>query len=93
MSGFTQQQIISMHSYEKLLIEIGEKSYIPTEENWPVEVRLLFTIIMNAAFFIVSKMMMQKTGTNLMNMVNNMNGAKVNTQKDAPKRKMRGPNL
>jgi hypothetical protein len=93
MSGFTQQQIISMHSYEKLLIEIGEKSYIPTEENWPVEVRLLFTIIMNAAFFIVSKMMMQKTGTNLMNMVNNMNGSKINTQKDAPKRKMRGPNL
>lgn len=93
MSGFTQQQIISMHSYEKLLIEIGEKSYIPTEDNWPVEVRLLFTIIMNAAFFIVSKMMMQKTGTNLMNMVNNMNGSKVNTQKDQPKRKMRGPNL
>ena len=93
MSGFTQQQIISMHSYEKLLIEIGEKSYIPTEENWPVEVRLLFTIIMNAAFFIVSKMMMQKTGTNLMNMVNNMNGAKANTQKDEPRRKMRGPNL
>jgi len=93
MSGFTQQQIISMHSYEKLLIEIGEKSYIPTEDNWPVEVRLLFTIIMNAAFFIVSKMMMQKTGTNLMNMVNNMNGSKVDTQKDAPKRKMRGPNL
>ena len=93
MSGFTQQQIISMHSYEKLLIEIGEKSYIPTEENWPVEVRLLFTIIMNAAFFIVSKMMMQKTGTNLMNMVNNMNGSKVSNAKEQPRRKMKGPNL
>jgi hypothetical protein len=93
MSGFTQQQIISMHSYEKLLIEIGEKSYIPTEENWPVEVRLLFTIIMNAAFFIVSKMMMQKTGTNLMNMVNNMNGSKVTDSKEQPRRKMRGPNV
>lgn len=95
MSGFTQQQIISMHSYEKLLIEIGEKSYVPTEQNWPVEVRLIFAIIMNAAFFIISKMMMQKTGTNLMNMVNNMNGSKPAAQnnQEGGRKKMRGPNL
>jgi hypothetical protein len=29
MKGFTQQQIISMKSYEKLLIELGEKNYEP----------------------------------------------------------------
>ena len=91
MQGFTQQQIISMHSYEKLLIELGEKSYVPTGSNWPIELRLLFMIIMNAAFFVISKMMMKKTGANLMGMINNMSSPK---QPSAPpKRKMRGPDI
>lgn len=97
MQGFTQQQIISMHSYEKLLIELGEKSYVPTGSKWPVELRLLFMIIMNAAFFIVSKMMMRKTGANLMNMINGMNGKSsannVPQNSGQQKRKMRGPNI
>ena len=33
MEGFTQQQIISMSSYEKLLIELGEKSYIAEDSE------------------------------------------------------------
>jgi hypothetical protein len=91
MQGFTQQQILSMNSYEKLLIELGEKSYVPTGSRWPIELRLLFLIIMNAAFFIVSKMIMKKTGANLMNMINGMNASSA----PAPqrKRKMRGPNI
>ena len=91
MQGFTQQQIIQMHSYEKLLIELGEKSYVPSGSKWPVELRLLFMIIMNAAFFLVSKMMMKKTGANLMGMINSMN--KTKSQPSAPKRKMRGPSI
>ena len=92
MQGFTQQQIVSMNSYEKLLIEIGEKSYVPSGSRWPVELRLLFLVIMNAAFFIVSKMIMKKTGSNLMSMINNMN---TSTGSDIPvrKRKMKGPNI
>ena len=93
MQGFTQQQLISMHSYEKLLIELGEKSYVPTGSKWPVELRLLFMIIMNAAFFIISKMMMRKTGANLMNMINGMNGGGTPSTNPAQKRKMRGPNI
>jgi hypothetical protein len=93
MQGFTQQQILSMNSYEKLLIELGEKSYMPKAKSWPVEVRLLFLVMINAAFFLVGKMIMKKTGANLMGMINNMNGASggggnVNTQ---PKRRMRPP--
>jgi hypothetical protein len=89
MQGFTQQQIISMHSYEKLLIELGEKSYVPSGSSWPVELRLLFMIIMNAGFFVVSKMMMKKTGANLMGMINSMNKPVAT----ARKRKMKGPSV
>jgi hypothetical protein len=94
MQGFTQQQIISMNSYEKLLIELGEKSYVPKGSKWPVELRLLFMIMMNAAFFVVSKMMMKKTGANLMGMINNMNSkSSVSQQPPAQKKRMQGPNI
>jgi hypothetical protein len=93
MQGFTQQQITSMNSYEKLLIELGEKSYVPTGKKWPVELRLLFMIIMNAAFFVISKMIMKKTGANLMGMINNMNSSRVPSVSTQPKRRMRGPNI
>ena len=87
MQGFTQQQLKSMNSYEKLLIELGEKSYVPTGSSWPVELRLLFMVIMNAAFFIVSKMIAKKTGSDIMNMMNKMN---VSSPTNSG-RKMQGP--
>ena len=92
MQGFTQQQIVSMNSYEKLLIELGEKSYVPTGSKFPVELRLIFLVIMNAAFFLVSKMIMKKTGANLMNMINNMNTGPTG-EIPVRKRKMKGPNI
>ena len=90
MQGFTQQQIVSMNSYEKLLIELGEKSYVPTGSKWPVEIRLLGLIIINAAVFLVSKMLMKKTGANLMGMINNMN---ISQAPPTKKKKMSGPTI
>ena len=74
MDGFTQQQIVSMSSYEKLLIELGEKSYVPEGSEWSVEVRLLGLVLMNTAFFVVSKLIISRTNTNLMDMMNGMMG-------------------
>ncbi len=90
MSGFTQQQILSMNSYEKLLIELGEKTYVP-DSKWPVELRLLFLVVINAAFFIVSKIIFSKTGSNILNMMNTMNID--NNKDDGNKKKMKRPNV
>ena len=72
MKGFTEQQLLSMNSYERLLIELGEKTYIETESSWPVEARLLSMVVINAVVFIVSKMIFNKTGANLLSMMNNV---------------------
>jgi hypothetical protein len=100
MEGFTKQQILSMSSYERLLIELGEKSYVPEGSQWSVEVRLLGLVIMNTAFFVVSKMIMAKTSVNLMNMMNGMSSAAKQMNEESTTgagktraKKMRGPDI
>jgi len=84
MQDFTKQQIVNMNKYEHLLIELGEKNYVPEGSKWPVEIRLLFTILINAAIFIVTKMVMKKIGSSIFN---------TNEEQNTPKRRMRGPEI
>jgi hypothetical protein len=59
MTGFAKQQMMSMNSYERILIELGEKSLLDkTKSQWPAEVRLMFTIVMNAVIFVMGKAVM-----------------------------------
>lgn len=91
MKGFTQQQMSNMNKYNKLLIELGEKTYVPKGKQWPVEVRLAFLILFNAAIFVISKMILKGTGNNLLNMFNNMGDN--TTTSPVKKKKMKGPNV
>lgn len=94
MKGFTKQQMIEMSSYEKLIIELGEKSYVP-QSKWPVELRLLGMIIMNAAFFIASKMALRATGTDVLGNMNAAANAGVNASniQQRKKQRMSGPSI
>lgn len=74
MEGFAQQQIASMNTYDQLLVEMAEKSYVPSGAKWPVEVRLLMTLTMNVVLFVVSKMLFKSTGANLLGTINEMTG-------------------
>lgn len=81
LEGFTQQQIINLQQYEVLLIELGEKKYMPDSKKWPVEVRLLFMIFIQATIFTVSKLIMQRTGSNLLSMFNDAMPQQTNKKK------------
>lgn len=92
MQGFTQQQILNINSYDKLLIELGEKSYLPQGSNWPVEVRLAGLVLFNVAVFIFGKMVLKKTGSNFLGMLNSRN-APLQQSNIQNKRKMKGPDI
>jgi len=89
MSGFTKQQVVSMDSYDRLLIELGEKSYVPGGSRYPVELRLVGLALFNACSFLFMKMMMRATGEN----ISGLFSQKVAEQSTKPKRRMKGPNV
>jgi hypothetical protein len=91
MQGFTQHQQMNMQRYDHLLIELGEKSYIPTGSSWPVELRLIGVIILQACFFLMTKMVLRKTGVNMSNLMNVKAPVKEQPQQPAKKHKMRAP--
>lgn len=76
MEGYTQQQTLYMNKYEKLLIELGEKSYVPASvSKWPVEIRLMALVLFQTVVFIISKTIAKWTNVNVLQMYNSVNGA------------------
>jgi hypothetical protein len=89
MEGFAQQQIMSMNTYDQLLVEIAEKSYIPTgQSKWSPEIRLFMMLTMNIVLFVVSRMIFKSTGTNLLGPINDLS-----TNHVAGERQMKEPGI
>jgi AAA ATPase containing von Willebrand factor type A (vWA) domain len=65
LSGFTAYETQHMNEYQKVLIEIGERSYLNWSEGFPPELKLLYLMLTHAALFHV-----KKTTTNLTDLVN-----------------------
>ena len=82
MEGFAQQQIMSMNTYDQLLVEMAEKSYVPSGSKWSPEIRLFMMLTMNVVLFVVSKMIFKKTGTNLLGTINSMNNTAERSMKE-----------
>lgn len=70
MKGFAEQQMMDVHKYESMLIEIGEKNYVPTGKQWPVWIRLVFVILVQTALFIVGKTLFSGLGAGVLGTVN-----------------------
>ena len=62
LRGFTMQQTRMMYKYDRMLIELGEKSYTRWGMNLPVEVRLLGMILFQAGIFYLGKIITDKFG-------------------------------
>lgn len=90
MQGFTDYQMSSMSTtYEPLLVELGEKNYAPSGSKFPVEVRLFFWIIVNAAIFAFMKMTVGSSTP--VSAMPSFNMPTAPTPQSNPHRKMRGP--
>ena len=93
MEGFAQHQISSINTYDQLLIEMAEKSYVPTSERWPVEMRLIMMFTMNVVIFLVSKMIMKQTGVNLIGTINKATGISNELRDHPPPSSLKDPEV
>jgi hypothetical protein len=99
IDGFTSHQMKVMNKYDRLLIELGEKSYNRWGMNLPVELRLLGFIILQAGVFYLGKIIATKGGSTVGELFKALTGQvdKKPTESEnatpAPKKKMRGPSI
>jgi hypothetical protein len=63
LRGFTSQQIRMMNKYDRMLIELGEKSYTRWGMNLPVEIRLIGMILFQAGIFYLGKIISDSYGS------------------------------
>lgn len=97
LEGFTKQQVRMMHKYDRLLVELGEKSYTQWGMNLPVEVRLLGLIVLQAGVFYLGKVITAKYGGTISELFKGISGQppddKSPSSESAQPKKMRGPKI
>lgn len=65
ITGYTVHSLRSMHRYQRLLIELGEKDYSSFGADWPVEVRIMGLMFVNAIIFVIAKAIFKVTGNDM----------------------------
>lgn len=96
MKGYADQQCTQMHLYEKFLVEIGEKNYMPTKKSWPVEIQLLVTVLVQTALFVLMRNLFKGAGSSIIKTVNEAKVPVTTEVKQPPapgKPKMKGPTI
>jgi len=94
MTGFASQQFKLMHKYDRLIIELGEKSYSTWGTNLPVELRLIGLVLFNAAVFYLGKIIAEKYGESTADFFMSFTGQPPQPEKQPVQQnqpKMRGP--
>uniref|UniRef100_A0A6C0CFT1 Uncharacterized protein n=1 Tax=viral metagenome TaxID=1070528 RepID=A0A6C0CFT1_9ZZZZ len=65
VKGFSVHSMRSLHRYERLLIELGEKNYSSFADNWPVEFRLGGMVLVSAVIYCIAKYIFKLTGQDM----------------------------
>jgi hypothetical protein len=83
MEGYTQYQMSCMNKYNTLLVELGEKSYVPaTVSRWPVELRLVGLVLFQTTVFVVSKVVSAKMNFDILKIINHGGSTLKNSRED-----------
>lgn len=62
LAGFTKMELKRMHRYNQLMVELGENLYSVGSGSWPIEWRILGTLIMNIVIFVALKFLASYVG-------------------------------
>jgi hypothetical protein len=61
---FIKFHMKSMKTYDKMLMEMSETSYVATQKQWPAWVRLGGLMVINTSLYLMGKTMLKRTGSN-----------------------------
>lgn len=67
--GYAEHQLKMMDKYEMLFIELGERDYLSWSKKLPVEARLLFLVVTNTLIFYAAKVIEQKSGGQIADLI------------------------
>lgn len=100
-TGYANIQSKRISSYERLLMELGEREYASFGSSLPVEVRLCALILFNAAIFYIGKLIEERGGDTISSLFTSIFGAQIptsarsesQTKSTRRQRKRRGPSI